>query len=159
MNHLLQFVQVADFIVDDEHLSVPAHLEVDRLSEYLWRESVYLRLDWIAVRGWCLDDGQIPGAHQRELQGTRNRCRCHRERIHIHFHRTQFLLGRYAKLLLLVDDKKSEILELHLLANQLVCTDDDIHLASLEVFQHLFGIFGRTGTSEVFHPDGKLFQS
>ena len=33
MNHLLQFVEVADFVVHDEHLTVAAHLEVDGLSE------------------------------------------------------------------------------------------------------------------------------
>ena len=57
--HLLQLLQIADFVVHDEHLPVAAHLEVDGLGKDFGRESVYLGLDGVAVGWGSLDDGEV----------------------------------------------------------------------------------------------------
>ena len=41
-------------------------------------------------------------------------------------HLRQLLLGRHAELLLLVDNKQSQVVEFHLLAQDLVRTDQDV---------------------------------
>ena len=48
------------------------------------------------------------------------------QRIDIDAHLRQLLLGRHAELLLLVDNKQSQVVEFHLLAQDLVRTDQDV---------------------------------
>ena len=47
----LHLVDVLDAVVDEEHLSVTAHLEVDGLPDDVWIEALHLCLHRIAV-GW-----------------------------------------------------------------------------------------------------------
>ena len=89
--HLLQFAEVADFVVHDKHLSVAAHLEVDGFGKDFGREGVYLCLNRVAVGWGSLDDGQVSGSQERELQRAWNRSGSHREGVHIHFHGSQLL--------------------------------------------------------------------
>ena len=56
---VLQTLQVAYAIIDDIHLSVAAHLEVDSIYDYLRTECVYLCLYRIAVGRWSLNHAQI----------------------------------------------------------------------------------------------------
>ena len=56
---VLQALQVAYAIVDDIHLSVAAHLEVDSIYNYLRTERVNLCLYRIAVRWRCLYHTQV----------------------------------------------------------------------------------------------------
>ena len=120
---------------------------------------MYLRLDGISVGGWCLDDAQVARTHQRELQGTRNGGRRHGERVDIGLQLAQLLLGRDAKLLLLVDDKQSQVMELHRLTDELVRTYYNIYLAVCQVLQECRGLLGATGSREVVHTDGHILQS
>lgn len=46
--------------------------------------------------------------------------------LDIDAHLRQLLLGRHAELLLLVDNKQSQVVEFHLLAQDLVRTDQDV---------------------------------
>ena len=107
MNHLGNLVQLVDAVIDEIDLSVAAHLEVDGIGDDLCREGMYLCLNGIAV-GWRrLDDTQVAGAHQRELQGAGNRRSTHGEGIDIGLHLAQFFFCRDAKLLFLVDNQQS----------------------------------------------------
>ena len=72
------------------------------------------------------DDGEVARPHERELQRAGNRRRGEGQRIDIDAHLRQLLLGRYAELLLLVDNKQSQVVEFHLLAQDLVRTDQDV---------------------------------
>ena len=50
-------------------------------------------------------------------------------------------------------------MELHLFANELVCSYDDVYFSVFEVIEDLFESFGGSGSGEVFDSDGEVFQS
>ena len=122
MDHLRNVREVADTIIHEVNLSITRHFEVDSISDDLCAEGMNLRLDGIAVRGRCLDDTEITGSNQRELKRTGNRRCRHRQRIDIRLQLAQFLFRGDTKLLFLVDDEQSEILELDRLADDLMGT-------------------------------------
>ena len=157
--HRLQFRQILDAVVHEEHLSVTAHLKIDGLGNDLLVERMYFRLDRITV-GWrSLDNRQITRSHQRELQGTRNRCSRHGQGIDIHLQLTELFLHTHSEFLFLIDNQQSQILELDTLADNLMRTDQDVQISFGQVFQNLMGIFGRTGTAQVVHLARHSFQT
>ena len=141
-DHQSQFRQVTDPVVHEEHLSVSAHLELDGIGNHLFVEGMHLGIDGIAVRRRSLYDTHVARPHQRELQRSRYWCGRHGERVHIGLHLAQLLLRRNAELLFLIDDKQSEVLELHRLPNELMRTDNDIYLPLLQVTENLLGLLG-----------------
>ncbi len=87
-----------------------------------------LGLYGIAV-GWrCAHDAHVASPHERELQCARDGRRRHGERVDIGLQLAQFLLGRHAKLLFLVDDEQSEVFPFHGLADELVGADENVDL-------------------------------
>ena len=127
--------QVGNTIVDKVHLTVAAHLEVYCLGNNLGRESVHLGLYGIAVGRRRLDYAQVARTHQRELQCAGDRRGTHGESVDRGLHLAQFLFGRHAELLLLVDDEQAQVLELYRLADQSVGADDDIYLAISQILE------------------------
>ena len=154
-----QFLQLADAVVHKEYLSAAAHLELNGFGNHLGAEAAELRLYRVAVGRWCLDDAQVAGSHQAELQGAGDRCSRQREGIDVGLQLTQFLLCRDAELLLLVDDEQPQVLELDALADELVGADDDVDRAVLQALQNLFRLLGRAGTGQVFYLDGEILQA
>ena len=61
--HLLQALQVVDARIDEIHLTITRHFEINGISYYLWSEGVNLSLDGIAVGRRCLDDTEVTGSH------------------------------------------------------------------------------------------------
>ena len=158
-NQLSQLGQLADAVVDEEHLSASAHLELDGFSNDFGTELAKLRLDGIAVGGRRLDDAQVPRSHQGELQRSRYRGGCQGEGVDIGFQLTELLFCRDTELLLFVNNKETQVLEMYCLADELMRTDDDIDGAILQVFEHLFCLLRCTGTRQIFYSDGKVFQA
>ena len=152
MNHLSDMGEVADAVVDEIYLSVARHLEVDSIDDDLCAEGVYLRLDGITVGRRRLNDTEVTGSDERELEGTRNGCSRHCQGIDIGLHLTEFLLGRDAELLFLVDNEKAKILELHRLANEFVRTYYNIYLTFRQVVQQGRRLFACSGTCQIIHP-------
>ena len=159
MDHFSDVGKVADAVVDEINLTVSRHLEIDGVGDDLCTKGVNLRLDGITVRGRRLDDTEITGSDERELEGTGNGRGRHRESVDIRLHLTQFLLGTDAELLLLVDDEQTKILKLHRLADELMRTYDNINLPLCQVFQQSRSLFTRFGTGEVVHTHGHILQT
>ena len=86
LNHFLDTRQVVDARIDEIHLSVARHLKIDGVSNNLCAEGVYLRLDGIAVGRRGLDDAQVAGSNQRELQRSGDRRCTHGQRVDVGFH-------------------------------------------------------------------------
>ena len=133
--HVFQLPQIIDAVVDKEHLSVAAHLEVNGIGDDLCREGVYLRLYGVTVWRWSLYDAQVACADERELQRARYWRGTHRECVYVGLHLSQLLLCRDAELLFLVYNEQPQVLELHALANELVRANDDIYLSLCQFFQ------------------------
>ena len=66
-NQGFHLVNVLDTVVDEEHLPVPAHLEIDRFPDDIGVETLHFRLHGITVGRWRGDADQVPGPHQGEL--------------------------------------------------------------------------------------------
>ena len=159
LNKRLQFQQVLYAVVHEEYLSVSAHLKVDSLGNDFFVERMYFCLNRITI-GWrCLDDRQVSRSHKRELQGTRYRSSRHSERIDVHFQLAKFFLYPHTELLLFVDDKQTKILELHALADEFVCTYQDLDFTIRQFLQDTGSILRRTGTTEVFHLTREFLQT
>ena len=132
-----QFRQLADTVVDEEDLSAATHLEADSLCYHFGTECADLCLDGIAVGGWRLNDREVTGSHERELQGARDRRGSQSQRVHVGLQLPELLFRRDTELLFLVDDEQTEVLEAHRLANELVRANDYVHRAVLQSIQHL----------------------
>ena len=154
-----QLGEVLYAVIDEEKLPIAAELEVHRLADNLFIEGVHLGLYGIAIGGRSLDDAEVAGTHKRELQRARDGRSGERERVDAHLELAQLLLHRHTKLLLLVNDEQTEVLELHRLADELVRAHHDVHLTTLEALEHLLRVGSRAGTTQVFHLAGQVLQA
>ena len=106
LNHLSEMRQVADTVVDEVNLPIARHLEIDGFDDDLWREGVNLRLDRIAIGRRCLDDAEITGSEERELECSWDGSGRHGQCVDIGLQLAQLLLSGHAKLLLFIDNQK-----------------------------------------------------
>ena len=125
-------------MVDDKHLSVARHLEVDGFKHYVVVYGVDRGEYGVTVGRGGGYGRQVAGSHQRELQGARNRGSRHGECVDIDLHLLQLLLYGDTKLLLLVDNQQSEVLEFDVLANELVSAYENVDFAFGKVGFYLF---------------------
>ena len=86
MHHILKVRQSIDVIVNDKHLSVARHLEIDGFAQYVIVEGIHRGEYGIAVGRRGVEGAQVARAHKRKLQGTRYGRSTHGERIHIYLH-------------------------------------------------------------------------
>ena len=108
------------FVVQEEHLAAPVELVVDDASDFLLVEKYYLGLDRNAVGRGSVDDAQVPGAEQGELEGSRDGSCAQGECVDRRFDATELLLGANSELLLLVYYQKAQILEFKLFTQYLM---------------------------------------
>ena len=130
-----------DAVVDEEHLSVAAHLEVYGVDNHFFVEGVNLCLHWESVWRRCLYDAHVACSHERELQCSRYGCGAHGECIDVGLHLAQPFLDSHSELLLLVDDEQSEVAEFHCFPYQFMCAYDDVDASVLKVVEHLPCLF------------------
>ena len=119
-------------VMDKEYLSSPVEFIVDNLADLVVVEEHDLGLDGDSVRRRRADDREISRSEEGELKGSWNRCSRKGKSIDRLLELTELLLCAYTELLLLVNDKKSQILELESLSYELVGTYDDVQSTCLE---------------------------
>ena len=93
------------------------------------------------------------------MKSSRNRCGCQRQHIDILFHLFDLLFMCHTKPLFLIDDQQSQILELYILGQDSVGSDQDIHQTFFQIFQRLFLLSGRAEPAHKIHPHRKIFHS
>ncbi len=145
-------------MVDNKHLTVARHLEVDSFKKSVVGKRADRRDNRIAVGGRGGDSRQITGPHQRELQRAGYRGGTHGECVDIGLHLLELLLYGHSELLFLVDDQKSEILEFNRFGYQLVGADQNIDLAVSQIGQYLLDLPGTPRSRQIFDPDGEIFK-
>ena len=79
--------------------------------------------------------GHIPNTGQSHVQGSGNRCSGEGQHIHTFGNLLQPLLVGNAKALLFINNEKPQIFELYTLLQQLVGTDNQIHLTGTQILQ------------------------
>jgi len=123
---MLQMGQGRDAVGHDVDLSVAAHFKVHGVGNHLVAEGVHLGLYGAAVGRRSLDDGKVAGAHQRELEGARDRCGRHCEGVDVGFEGAQFLLDGDPELLFLVYDEQAQVVPFHRSSDEFVGADENI---------------------------------
>ena len=137
-DHSSNLLNVLHAIVHEENLTSSLYFIHHRITNQFLIERVQFRDHRIAVGRWRIDHRKVARTHQTELKRSRN-WRCgERERIHIHLHLFEFVLYGNSKLLLLIDDQQTKVLELHILTYNSVRSDENIRLA----FRHILECFG-----------------
>ena len=121
-------LDVLDPVVDVEHLASALHLELDRLAHEVARERQDPGLHRHPVARRRFDQGQVPHARQRQLQGARHRRRRHREHVDVAPEFAQPLLLGDAEALLLVDHDQTQARHVDVPAEQPVRADQDVNL-------------------------------
>ena len=92
----------------------------------------------IAVVRRLLDGRHVAKPRQRHIERPGNRRRRKRQHVHAARNFLQPLLVAHAEALLLVHNQKPQILEMHVLLQQLVRADDQVNLARRQLLQRLF---------------------
>ena len=134
-DHCFQFCQVLYAIIHKEHLTVTAHFKVNRFGNDFFVKRMHLGLNRITVGRRSLDNRQVAGSHQRELKCSRNRCSRHGKGIYIHLNLTQFFFHTHSELLLLIHNQQAQVVKLHVLADNLMCTYQDIDRTCFQFLQ------------------------
>src|SRR6185437_11502871 len=96
-----------DTVVDEEYLSAPFRLIIDRIADKVFVITVQFRLDRLAVRRRRIDDTQIPGAHKTELQRPGDRRSRKGKTVHMRPQGLYLFLVRDAELLFFVYDEQA----------------------------------------------------
>ena len=89
----------------------------------------HIGLHGVAVLRRLLDDAHVPDARHGHVQRAGNGRGRERQHVHAVAQLLDLLLVGHAEALLLVDDQQAQILELHVLLQQPVGADDNVHLA------------------------------
>ena len=74
------------------------------------------------------------------MKGPRDRCCRQSQHIHVFLHLLDLFLVGHTEALLLINDQEPQIFEFHILRKNPVRTDDNIHLALLQIFDRLFDL-------------------
>src|SRR6266540_595683 len=134
---LLDLVDRLDAVVQVEALTAALDLALERELHHLFVEFAHRRADRPATFGRRLNDGDVPQPREGHVQRARDRRRAEREDVDLEPQRAQQLLLRDAEALLLVEDDEAELLRDHVAAEDAVRPDQNVHLARLEVGEHL----------------------
>ena len=125
-------------IVDEEHLPLAGELTPDGgddLALVVGAGKGEHRMAFLRRGG---DGTHLTNTRHRHLQGAGNRGGAHGEHVDIDAQLLESLLVLDTEALLLVDDDQSQVVELHLAAQQSVGADDDVHRAAFDALPHCF---------------------
>ena len=103
--------QLLHLVVQEEYLASAVQLVVDDAADLVFVEEDNFRLDGDAVGRRCLNNGEVAGAQQTELEGARNGSSREREGVDPNPELAEFFLGGHAELLLFVYHQQAEVAE------------------------------------------------
>ena len=127
-------------IVYNINLPASCDLPGDRFPDSLVTVLHDIRLDRQTVLRSLFQNAHIADPRKAHVQRPGDRCCRQREDIHILAHFLDLFLVGHAEALLLIDDEKAQVFKLHILGQQPVGPDDDIHHPGLQAsdgFIHL----------------------
>ena len=135
-------------ILHDEHLSAAPHLALHRFGDNVVAGFYQPRAHGNAVHGRCVDNAQIPHAHQRHVQRAWNGCGRQRQHVHLGFEFLDFLLVRHPEALLLVHHQQAQLLGRQILGQQPVRADKDVDVPGGERGHDLLLLRGRAEAAQ-----------
>ena len=133
-------INVVHAIVYIIYLSAPSQLPMDRLTHHLIIIFHYIGLDRDTVDRRLLQHTHVADADQAHVErsGDRSRRKC--QYVHVLLQLLDLFLMGNSESLLLVNDKKSQILKLNILRQDPMSSDHNIHKALLKALQRFFDL-------------------
>jgi len=128
-----------DLVVQEVDLSAAVDLALAGLLDQRVAPGRDEGLDRMALHRRGGDDGEIAHAGHRHVQRARDRRGGQRQHVHLGAQILQLLLVTDAEAMLLVDDRKPQVLELRRALQELVRADDDVDGAVGEPVQDGLG--------------------
>ena len=145
-------------VVEVVHLAAPLQFAQHRFAHQAVGITVHEGLDGQPLLRRRGDDGEIAQAFQRHGERARDGRGGEGQHIHLGAQRLQLFLLSHAEAMLFVDDDQAQVLEVHILLDQLVRADDDIDFTLNQALQR-FGRFLRTAKArqlgELHRPFGE----
>ena len=115
-----------DAVVQVEHLAAPRQLRLHGVAHQRLVVAPDDGADGQALARRRLDDAQVAGAHEREVERARDRRRAHREDVDLGAEALQALLVADAEAVLLVDDDQAQAGERRPVGEQRMRADHDV---------------------------------
>src|SRR6266540_828875 len=153
---LRRLVDGLDAVVEVEALAVAFDLALERQLDELLVELADGRANRAPSLRRRLDDGDVAQPGQRHVQGARDRGRAQRQHVDLEAQRAQQLFLGDAEALLLVEDDEPEFLRDDVAAEDAVRADQDVHLARLEIGEHLLDLPRRAEARDHLDANGKV---
>ncbi len=138
-----QLHQILHPVMDEEYLPTTVYFILYSFFDQFFIEYMQFCQNRLAVWWWGADNTQIPGTHQRKMQGSWNWGRSQCEGINICPELLQFLLHTYTKFLLFINNQESEVFKFHVLTHDAVGANDNINLTFSKFLKRLFNLFCR----------------
>ena len=119
-------LNVMNFVVDIVYLSLAGEFTKDRLPDHLLIIFHDVGLDRHTPFRRVLQNRHVSDPHKAHMKGSRDRRRGEGQNVHIFLHLLDLFFVGHAEALLLVHDKKTQVLELDVLGQKSVGADNNI---------------------------------
>ena len=129
-------------VVEVEHLPAPLQLPAHGVGQEAPVVLQHIGLHRLAVGGGLLQGGHVPDAAEGHVQRPGDRGGRQSEHVHLLEGLLQLLLVLHPEALLLVHHEKPQVLEAHILVEQPVGADEDVHLPVFHLAQGLLHLGG-----------------
>ena len=137
LDRLPYLVEPCDPVVYNVDLSAAREFALDRIAQYLLFVRSHICVDREPVPRRLIDDADILDACKGHVESPRYRGRRQCQHVDALLELLEFLLVPHAESLLLIDDQKPEIFELHIVRQQSVRAYDKVDLTALYCFGRL----------------------
>ena len=140
-------------VIDIVHLAAAVQLSLHGFAYHFFIKFADIGLDRLSVERRFFQKAHITYAYETHMQGTRDRRRRQGQYIHIAAQLLDLFLMRHTEALFLIDDEQSQIRIDHILGQEPVCADHDIHQAALQILERFFDLRRRAETGKHLDTD------
>ena len=145
-------------VVQHVHLAAPGQLPQDGVPHQAVGILHHVGLHRVALLRRGAQKAHVPDAHHGHVQGAGDGGGRQGEHVDIALHLLDGFLVLDAEALLLVHHQQAQVLVLHVLAQQAMGSDDDVHLAPFQPGQGLLLFRRGTEAADGIHPHGKAVE-
>ena len=143
-----------DAVVQQENLAAAFQFALHGLLHDAFVIGAYARLHGLPVDGRRFNGAHVPRSHQRNVQGAGNGRGGQREHVDALEAFLEFLLVPDAEALFLVNHHEAQVFNGHVLGDEAMRADDDVHGPGLKPFQRGADVRRAAEAAEHFNPHG-----
>ena len=146
-------------VMQEEYLSAALEFVVDDTLDFVLIEQNDLSLDGDSVGRRSVDDAEVAGAQEGELERARNRGGSKSKRVDGSADLAQLFLCRYAEFLLLVNHQQAQVFEFERIGQNLMSADEYVYLAFCQTFTYIVDFFDAAQAAYIIYRAGQVFES